>query len=270
MTVRNLGAWGAMLVCGLIAGCASQGDSEGALDSARAAFQKVKEDPNVLRAAPKDVIRSGESLARAERLSSYIGSGADVHHYAYLSERYAEIARQHSESSLNHERAAKLELELQRLQLTLREAKLLSVQQQNGWLEEQMVSLAASETDRGLVMTLGDVLFDTGRAELQPTANRTLLKLVQFLQINPQRRVRIEGYTDNTGSREENLELSRARAQSVADLLSDLGVDARRIQVVGHGVDFPVAENASARGRAQNRRVEIVFSDERGRLGAER
>ena len=58
--------------------------------------------------------------------------------------------------------------------------------------------------------------------------------------------------------------------EAAADLLVDLGVDAKRIQVVGYGVDFPVAENASARGRAQNRRVEIVFSDERGQLGAER
>lgn len=253
-----------------LTGCALSPSHEEALDAARASFQAVKEDPDVLRAAPKDVIRAGESLARAERLSSYWGSGADVSHYAYLSERYAAIARQHSETRLNQERAAKLELELQRLQLTLREAKLLSVQQHNGWLEEQMVSLAASETDRGLVMTLGDMLFDAGRAELQPSANRTLLKLVQFLQINPQRRVRIEGYTDNTGSVEENLELSRARAQTVADLLIDLGIDAKRIEVVGYGVDFPVAENASARGRAQNRRVEIVFSDERGQLGSQR
>lgn len=265
----NLG--GLLLGAALLSGCAlNQAASEETLEQARLSFQSVKEDPGVLRAAPKDVIRAGESLARAERLSSYWGSAADVRHYAYLSQRYAEIARQHSDINLNQERAAKLELERQRLQLTLREAKLLSVQQHNGWLEEQMVSLATSETERGLVMTLGDMLFDAGRADLQPAANRTVLKLVQFLQINPQRRVRIEGYTDNTGDAAENLALSRARAQAVADLLVDLGIDAKRIQVAGYGVDFPVAENASARGRAQNRRVEIVFSDERGRLGAER
>ena len=195
---------GLLLVSVALGGCASQQlASEQALEEARVSFQSVKEDPNVLRAAPKDVIRSGESLGRAERLSSYWGSAEDVRHYAYLSQRYAEIARQHSEISLNQERAVKLGLERQRLQLTLREAKLLSVQQHSGWLEEQMVSLATSETERGLVMTLGDMLFDAGRAELQPAANRTVLKLVQFLQVNPQRRVRIEGYTDNTGSAEE-------------------------------------------------------------------
>lgn len=267
--VQGIGAL--LLVSLLLAGCtARQVDSAQELEAARASFQAVKEDPAVLRAAPKDVIRAGESLARAERLSSYWGSGDDVRHYAYLAQRYAEIARQHSEIAANQERVARLGLERQRLQLALREAKLLSVQQHNGWLEEQMVSLASNETERGLVMTLGDMLFDAGRAELQPAANRTVLKLVQFLQVNPRRRVRIEGYSDNTGSAEENLALSRARAQAVADLLIDLGIDAKRIQVMGYGIAFPVAENASARGRAQNRRVEIVFSDERGQLGAER
>src|SRR5690606_16686035 len=171
---------------------------------------------------------------------------------------------------LNQERLAKLDLERERLQLTLREAKLLSAQQQGHWMEEQMVQLAASETDRGLLMTLGDVLFDAGRSELKASANRTILKLVQFLQINPRRRVRIEGYTDNRGDAAENLELSRARAQTVADLLNDLGIDGRRIEVKGYGEAHPLAENASAKGRAQNRRVEILISDEQGRLSPER
>ncbi|MGH8473986.1 MAG: OmpA family protein, partial [Gammaproteobacteria bacterium] len=149
-------------------------------------------------------------------------------------------------------------------------AKLLSVQQQGQWLEEQMLSLAASETERGLVMTLGDVLFDTGRAELKPSASRTVLKLVQFLQLNPRRVVRIEGYTDSSGEERKNLDLSRARAQAVADVLVDLGVEGKRIQVEGYGEAYPLAENAPSRGRAQNRRVEIDFSDEQGRLGPAR
>jgi outer membrane protein OmpA-like peptidoglycan-associated protein len=203
-------------------------------------------------------------------LSSYWGSGDDVSHYAYLSQRYSAIAGQNSALSLNQDRATKLELERQRLQLDLREAKLLSVQEQSNWLEEQMVSLATSETGRGLVMTLGDVLFDAGQANLNASANRAVLKLVQFLQLNPRRVVRIEGYSDSRGDKLENLELSRARAQTVADVLIDLGIDAARIEVQSHGESFPLAENASAGGRAQNRRVEVVFSDEQGRLGLAR
>ena len=119
-------------------------------------------------------------------------------------------------------------------------------------------------------MTLGDVLFDTGEADLKNSANRTVLKLVQFLQLNPKRIVRIEGYTDNTGGTEDNLTLSLARAQTVADTLVDLGIDEKRIQVAGYGDQYPVDVNATERGRAQNRRVEIVFSDEKGQLGAAR
>ena len=255
----------------LLSGCASShSSSEQALEAAHSAFQKVKEDADVLRSAPKELIRAGESLARADRLSSYWGSSEDVAHYAYLSQQHSAIAGQMSALNLNQERAVKLELERQRLQLALREAKLLSVQEQSNWLEEQMVSLATTQSERGLVMTLGDVLFDAGHSDLKASANRTVLKLVQFLQLNPRRIVRIEGYTDSRGDAQENLELSRARAQAVADVLVDLGIDAKRIEVQGHGEAFPVTENASAKGRAQNRRVEIVFSDEQGRLGSSR
>ena len=144
------------------------------------------------------------------------------------------------------------------------------MQQQGKWLEEQILALTTTQTDRGLVMTLGDMLFDTGEAELKPSANRVVLKIVQFLQLNPKRVVRIEGYTDSTGGKQENLKLSRDRAQSVADVLIDLGIDDKRIQVEGYGDEYPVDANASERGRAQNRRVEIVFSDENGQLGAAR
>ena len=171
------------------------------------------------------MIRAGESLARAERLSSYWGSSSDVIQYAYLSQRYSEIARQHALLNLNQERLTRLQLERERLQLALREAKLLSVQEQGQRLSEEIASLSTEETERGLVLTLGDVLFDFNRAELKPAANRTALKLVQFLQLNPRRVIRIEGYTDSVGDRQANLDLSRERAQAVADVLADLGVD---------------------------------------------
>lgn len=250
-------------------GCASQ-RSESSLEDASAAFQKVKDDSDVLRSAPRDVIRAGESLGRAERLAGYVGTGSDVRHYAYLSQRYSEIAREHANLALSQERLSKLDLERQRLQLALREAKLVSVQQQGKFVEAQIAALASEQTDRGLVMTLGDVLFDTGQAELKSSASRTVLKLVQFLQLNPRRVVRIEGYTDSTGASEDNLKLSRDRAQSVADMLVDLGVDEKRIQVEGYGDQYPVEANASERGRAQNRRVEIVFSDDKGKLAPAR
>lgn len=210
-----------LLACAALAGCADHKLSEQSLAKAQSEFDQVKEDSDVLRAAPKDVIRAGESLARAERLSSYWGSSSDVIQYAYLSQRYSEIARQHALLNLNQERLTRLQLERERLQLALREAKLLSVQEQGQRLSEEIASLSTEETERGLVLTLGDVLFDFNRAELKPAANRTALKLVQFLQLNPRRVIRIEGYTDSVGDRQANLDLSRERAQAVADVLAE-------------------------------------------------
>lgn len=261
-----------LCLCGMavLAGCASHGASQHALEQARSNYEQVAGDDAVLASAPKDVVRAGESLGRAERLSSYWGSAEDVAHYAYLSQRYSAIAREHSVLAAQQRQLEKLMQEREGLQQALREAKLLSVQQQSSWLDELMDSLATTETERGLVMTLGDVLFDTGRAELKSSANRTVLELYQFLMLNPQRIVRIEGYTDSRGPAAENLELSRARAQTVANVLIDLGIDAGRIEVQGHGEAFPLAANAAAQGRAQNRRVEIVFSDDQGKLSPPR
>ena len=120
------------------------------------------------------------------------------------------------------------------------------------------------------MLTVGDVPFESSAGALTPSAHRTLIKLVQFLQLHPRRVVRVDGSTDNRGSAEDNLALSKARAQAVADTMVDLGIDEKRIQVTGYGADFPVTENASSRGRAQNRRVEIVFSDDQGKLGSDR
>ncbi|MNJ54166.1 putative lipoprotein YiaD precursor [compost metagenome] len=170
----------------------------------------------------------------------------------------------------NQQRIVQLQMERQRLRDMLRDARLLSAQQPGRWGDDQIISMAATETDRGLVMTLGDVLFRADSDELGREANRTLLKLAHFLELNPQRRVRIEGYTDSRGDADRNLALSKARAEAVAEVLTDLGIASQRIEIRGYGEAFPVAENASARGRAQNRRVEILFSDAQGELGPDR
>jgi outer membrane protein OmpA-like peptidoglycan-associated protein len=262
--VRGLGG---LMLAGCAAWAVAPAIQRAALQQAGSDFQKVKEDSNVLRIAPKDVIRAGESWPApivCPATGAAVGRGA-----LRLPEPALQRNRPRAHRSGAQRRArGKLELERQRLQLALRESKLLSVQQQGKWLEEQ-IALATTQTDRGLVMTLGDVLFDTGEADLKNSANRTVLKIVQFLQLNPKRVVRIEGYTDSTGGEQENLKLSRDRAQSVADVLVDLGstknASGRRLRR-----PVPGGRQRFRAGRAQNRRVEIVFSDEKGQLGAAR
>lgn len=258
-----------LLALGWLQGCATPQVNQ-ALEEAGLAYQVASADPQIAGDAPKDVRRAEESLERARRFAGYLGNAEDALHYAYLSQRYSQIASQHGEQLQNQRRTTQLEREHERLRQTLQQARMMDLRQQGQWLEDQMLSLAAAETSRGVVMTLGDVLFKPTSAELGPAANHRLLKLAHFLQLNPARRVRIEGYTDSRGGAEENLALSRSRAQVVANFLAELGVEAERMEVVGYGEAFHISENASARGRAQNRRVEVVFSDAEGRLGSTR
>lgn len=257
------------LLLGGLAGCANP-DLEQQLSQAAESYTKVSSDTRIQRGAPKDVVRAGESLGRAQRFAEFWGGAEDALHYSYLSLSYSEIARQHGTLLDNQQRIVQLQMERQRLRDMLRDARLLSAQQPGRWGDDQIISMAATETDRGLVMTLGDVLFRADSDELGREANRTLLKLAHFLELNPQRRVRIEGYTDSRGDADRNLALSKARAEAVAEVLTDLGIASQRIEIRGYGEAFPVAENASARGRAQNRRVEILFSDAQGELGPDR
>ncbi|TDR40068.1 outer membrane protein OmpA-like peptidoglycan-associated protein [Tahibacter aquaticus] len=128
-------------------------------------------------------------------------------------------------------------------------------------LRAQLSELQAKETQRGMVVTLGDVLFETNRAELKAGATRSLDQLAQALRSDDRGTVSIEGHTDATGSREHNVDLSLRRAQSVQSYLAGHGVNPARISVRGMGPDFPVADNNSAGGRLQNRRVEVIVQN---------
>lgn len=128
-------------------------------------------------------------------------------------------------------------------------------------MQRQIDELEAEATERGLVLTLGDVLFTTGSADLQGGSNRNLEKLVDFLNTYPDRNVLIEGHTDNVGSAQFNQTLSLKRADSVRRYLTDHGVQSRRLTVSGLGLERPVAGNESAMGRQQNRRVEVIIEN---------
>jgi outer membrane protein OmpA-like peptidoglycan-associated protein len=120
--------------------------------------------------------------------------------------------------------------------------------------------LHAQPADRALFLTLGDVLFTSGRDDLNPDAMGNLNKLVNFLAQFPDRSVAIHGYTDSRGSEEYNQGLSERRANSVKAYLAARGVDSTRLSASGMGQTDPVAGNGSGAGRQQNRRVEVIVS----------
>lgn len=132
--------------------------------------------------------------------------------------------------------------------------------------EQQLKELDAKQTPRGMVITLGDVLFAVNKAELSAGGVRNVQKLADFLNRYPQRKVLIEGHTDSTGSRSINQPLSERRADAVRSALVGMGIGVDRIETRGYAEDYPVASNNDAAGRQMNRRVEIILSDDKGNI----
>jgi len=129
-------------------------------------------------------------------------------------------------------------------------------------LEQFNRVLPTTDTPRGLVVNMGDVLFDTGKSDLRSDAREALAKLTGIVLNYPSLKLNIEGHTDSTGSANFNQTLSENRANSVRDYLIGHGLDARSLSALGFGMDNPVADNSTGEGRQKNRRVEIIVSGE--------
>jgi outer membrane protein OmpA-like peptidoglycan-associated protein len=142
-------------------------------------------------------------------------------------------------------------------ELALREAELANATAQA--LRKQLDNLEGQQTRRGLMFTLGDVTFESGQAALRDNALDALDKLVAFIEEQPDKSISIEGHTDNVGSDATNLNLSQQRADNVKTELIRRGVSASRMDAVGLGEEFPVADNSTDIGRSQNRRVEVII-----------
>lgn len=147
-------------------------------------------------------------------------------------------------------------------QLAKREAE-LAVEQADS-LRRQLENLQLRQTESGVVVTLGDVLFKTGEVQLRPEAMASLVEVVDLLQSEPEKKIRIEGHTDATGDAATNLKISEQRANAVLEALVSLGVESGRVTTAGMGEDFPIASNETEEGRAQNRRVDVILLDDKG------
>ena len=187
----------------------------------------------------------------------------------------ANIAKMNAEKSMQAAQAAKSDAAQAQFETRVAQDDAAAAQRQtqqaqahSANLEAQLADLAAKKTERGLVITLGDVLFGTGAASLTPEGMRTTQKLADVLQQNPQRTVLIEGFTDSTGAAAYNQDLSERRAASVQRALQDQGVNRERVAMRGYGESHPVAANDTTSNRQLNRRVEIVLSDNSGKIGA--
>ncbi|MBS0380358.1 MAG: OmpA family protein [Proteobacteria bacterium] len=250
----------------LLAACASAPPRSDELDQARAAVNALAAEPDAQQAAASDLQSARRSLEGAETAQQQKRPPEEVDSLAYLALRHAQAGHARVEEFEARQQVTRSEAERSKIVADARQREADDTRRQLAQTQQQLADLKAKQTDRGMVVTLGDVLFDSGQATLKPGAQLTVQRLAAYLMSNPQTRVRIEGYTDSLGSDDFNQALSQNRADAVASALTRQGVAADQIQSIGRGKGFPVASNATAEGRQQNRRVEIVFSDGDGRF----
>lgn len=276
----------AMLVGVLLAGCSGVAERDTIMQNARSAFGAAKNDPKVVSQAQTSLYDAEKALQRAESADT----AEEMTHLAYIAERQAEIAqavaaRKTAEAErqalsaqtgdvvlMSRERElAQKSLEVDQksreAEQKAREAELARQQaerllEQNRALQDQLKELQGRQTDRGLVLTLGDVLFETGKADLLFSANDNLNKISAFLVENKTRNVLIEGHTDDRGTDAYNMRLSEQRADSVRLAFIQRGVAPQRIITRGYGESRPIENNSTETGRQKNRRVEITILNE--------
>lgn len=267
-----------LIAVAILAGCAAPKNSS--LSEAHNSYNSAFTNPQVTTLAALELKEAGDSLNKADDALSKGESTATVNQLAYIAHQKVAIAQETAKS-----KAAELAVtnaSAKRDQIRL-EARTAEVNQQAAALaaasakaerdqalitqqEMQLKELNAKKTKRGLVITLGDVLFSTNKAQLKSGGMRNMQKLADFLRQYPQQKVLVEGYTDSTGSDSLNQKLSDRRANAVRTALIDMGISSDRVTTRGYGEEFPVASNDTASSRQLNRRVEIILSDENGNI----
>jgi outer membrane protein OmpA-like peptidoglycan-associated protein len=287
----------------VIVGCSGLPEQVEPLEQARADIRQLEQDPLANQAASSDLAAARDALQQADNAYQDKEELDVIEHYAYLAQRHADVGEQRIQEAHAKETVAQGQLERNRVLLQSREREAARLEEQNRiaqsrnqeaeqrnlalatqaeaaqrqaadasnraqQLESELSNLQAKQTERGLVLTLGDVLFDTAQATLKPGAASTMDRLAEFMRDNGGRQVKVEGHTDARGDETYNIGLSERRAMAVREALLERGIEAQRIRTIGLGEGYPVASNDTQAGMQQNRRVEIVISDEQGNFPA--
>ncbi|HXY52877.1 MAG TPA: OmpA family protein [Terriglobales bacterium] len=238
---------------------ASKADKMTVISNARQTAQ-FAEDARAL-----SVQRQEEERIVQEREAAAAKAKAEAE--AKAAEEAAEAKRKADEAAAQAKRKADAEIAAQEAARKQAEDQRMAAEREKQQLRARLLEqfnrvLPTTDSDRGLVVNMGDVLFDTGKADLRPEAREALAKLSGIVLNYPSLRLAIGGYTDSTGTAEFNQTLSEKRASAVRDYLVSQGLDASALSAQGFGMNNPVADNSTAQGRQKNRRIEIVVSGE--------
>lgn len=283
-----------LLATAVAAGCSSVPNAS--LIDAHNSYNNARINADVSTLAELEMKQASDTLKKADDAYAKDDDDESVTHLAYIANQQVAIAqvtakRKTAEKAVNSAEAKRNEVRLDARtaeadaakrqaaasqQTVDRQATELVIAGINSERDEALIAqqeilinqLNAKKTARGLVITLGDVLFRTNKAQLQSGGMRNVDKIGDFLKEYPDYKVLVEGYTDSRGSDELNQELSDRRAYAVRTALVDAGVNSDRVRTRGYGEEYPVANNDTASSRQLNRRVEIIMSDEKGNIAA--
>jgi outer membrane protein OmpA-like peptidoglycan-associated protein len=292
-----------LAIAALVGACSSMPKTTSLLDQTRSDFAIAQNNPKVASYAPLEMKQAGDAMAQANAAATDRESIEKIDHLAYIAKQKIALAQEVTKGKIAEAEVARAKKERDQIRLDQRtneanlakasaeqakmseqyardqaadaqrmkdeaQKKLQESQAYAAQLEAQLTDLEAKKTERGLVITLGHVLFGTDQAHLNPDGMRMVQKLADVLQKNPERNVLIEGFTDSTGTSSYNQELSVGRATAVSAALAGMGIARDRVAIRGYGELYPVATNDTAQNRQLNRRVEIVISDATGKIGS--
>jgi outer membrane protein OmpA-like peptidoglycan-associated protein len=269
-------------IAAILSACNSAPPRNESLETARTVVPQVEKSSRAGVAAA-DISNARKSLEAANSIAEAKGKQADIEYEANNAVISAQIASEKILTAQANEEIANGNAQRQAVLLQARDREVQKSADQASdarrqadassvranSLEAELAGLKLQKTERGLVLTLGDVLFDTSQATLKPGAYGTLDRLATALREKSGRKVVIEGHTDNVGSEASNQGLSERRAQSVQSALMQREVARSQMTALGKGENFPIASNDSADGRQSNRRVELIFTEDQTRVAAD-
>jgi outer membrane protein OmpA-like peptidoglycan-associated protein len=233
-----------------------QGEPQTTITSAAyVASQQAKTAMAIALAKSNDSAIAGAEVER-ERTRADIRTGEAQRAQAQATTAQAQASTAQAQTTVARQQTANAEQ-----RASGAESKASAAQASAADAKQQLADLQTKQTDRGMLVTLGDVLFEFNRADVKPGAQADLRKLAEYLRKNPTRSILIEGHTDSVGSAAANNTLSRRRADAVDMALVGMGMAAQRATAVGYGEDYPVADNLTDTNRALNRRVEVYIAE---------
>jgi outer membrane protein OmpA-like peptidoglycan-associated protein len=257
----------------LLTACSSTPKTPSEVTDVRNKLMRLQADPQLASRAPVALKDAEEAVQAAEKVPK---DKSLAHHLVWVADHKIDIASAQAQTRFLEDQrkgltearetarldSRTLEADIARGDANAARSEADLARQQADDLQRQIAELNAKETDRGLVVTLGDLLFETGKSELKGGAASNLSKLSAFLTKYPDRTIVIEGHTDSVGSDDYNVNLSQRRANSVQQFLLAQGIASNRLSSSGKGENFPVASNDSSSGRQMNRRVEVIIANQ--------